>query len=131
MVSIGELEHCILRAAMSPPDQIGANLFIPKGSPYSFRLWFSDPRLNFAMNIGSKSSPPKVPIYKPQELNTQLDAVTRLALTESTVNSSGVVLKPNKNTVTLPKVNCIFPIHNYTPITCTTHNTTPLFLSLD
>mmetsp|Transcript_5033 Transcript_5033/g.6515 ORF Transcript_5033/g.6515 Transcript_5033/m.6515 type:complete len:231 (-) Transcript_5033:147-839(-) len=80
VVSIGELEHLVLRYCMAPPDQLGATLFIPRGDAYSFRLPFAEPRLNFAINIGSRSNPSSVPVYTPSELNKQLDSVTCLAL---------------------------------------------------
>lgn len=63
--------------------RLAQTFFNPRGDPYSFRLSFDEPRLNFAMNIGSRSSIVKVPVYTPKEVNKQLDMVTCLTLGDS------------------------------------------------
>jgi len=80
--SIAELEHCIIRAKMTSPAQMFSRFVIPK-TRYQMALKTGDFRINFALNCGSLSSPSKVLIYRPEELNEQLDAATRLYLKTS------------------------------------------------
>lgn len=75
--SLAELEHNIIRANMSYPSIALSRFVLPK-SQYHFALKRSDFRLNFAMNSGSLSMPtPVVPVYKPCNLNMELDRITK------------------------------------------------------
>jgi len=77
ILSLAELEHCVLRAGMSRPSpptstQLISKLVLPK-SEYAFALRDGDYRLNFALNCGSFSNPPSVPIYRAETIDQQLD----------------------------------------------------------
>ncbi|CAM9706938.1 unnamed protein product [Choristocarpus tenellus] len=62
VLSLAELEHCVLRSKMSSPNQFISRLVIPT-SEYSFALRRPDRRVNFALNCGSSSCPPGIAIY--------------------------------------------------------------------
>ncbi|KAG7360558.1 DUF547 domain containing protein [Nitzschia inconspicua] len=99
--SLAELEHNVIRAEMSNPSQFLSRFVLPK-SYYLFALTKADFRINFALNPGSLSMPTsRVPLYKPERLNEQLDIVTRdfVALTVS------IKQKGTKDVnITLPRV---------------------------
>ena len=78
--SLTELEHSIIRANMSYPTQFLSRFVIPKSAYPLLALQISDYRINFALNCGSLSNPPKVILYKPDRLSEQLDAACRLYL---------------------------------------------------
>ena len=79
ILSIAELEHCVIRAAMNYPSQFVSKLVLPK-SRFSFALTRPDYRINFALNSGSYSSPAFVPIYKPATIDEQLAQSAKLYL---------------------------------------------------
>ena len=58
--SICELEHGVLRAAMSNPDHALLNWAIPQGISYSFKLRTVDPRRHIAINNSNVSCLPYV-----------------------------------------------------------------------
>jgi len=99
--SIAELEHNILRAAMSPPSQLLSRFVIPK-SNYVFSLATKDFRLNFALNCGSLSNPTgNVPVYVPSKVDIQLERTARLFLNRT------VFVKPKGSrdaNISLPRV---------------------------
>jgi hypothetical protein len=87
--SLTELEHCIIRAGMNYPKQFFSKWVLPK-SRYSFACTLNDQRINFALNCGSKSNPPSVPIYVASRLDVQLNLATSYYLQESvTVSMNG------------------------------------------
>ncbi|KAL3899881.1 MAG: hypothetical protein SGPRY_012566 [Prymnesium sp.] len=101
VISLAELEHCILRAGMSAPTNLSLKFSTPK-STFACALTRRDWRINFALNSGSVSIPPGVPIYLPDKIHSQLDRVAESFLSSSVQvellsNRSGVV-------VVLPKV---------------------------
>lgn len=101
LFSLAGLEHCVLRAQMSVPSSIIGGLVIPT-SRYACALSFVETRLNFNLNCGSFSSPPSVPLYRPEAIDAQLDAVTRTFLTEhASVGADG--------RLTVPSVFQLFP----------------------
>ena len=69
-------------------------------SRYSFALNISDPRINFALNCGSLSNPPSVPIYVHDGLEQQLNLASIYYLQES------VTVSPQKKgvVITLPHI---------------------------
>lgn len=86
LVSLAGLEHCVLRAGMSRPNVFLSKLALPSSS-YSWggaccALAVREPRLNFALNCGSLSNPPSVPVYRPEALDAMLDAVASQYLSE-------------------------------------------------
>lgn len=97
VLSLAELEHCIIRAAMNAPS-VGffAQAFLPT-TTFSFALHVRDIRLLWAVNCLSTSNLSAVPIYEPATLNEQLDKVMRLSLQEQVQVTSG-------STVILPQV---------------------------
>ncbi|GMH71831.1 hypothetical protein TL16_g05758 [Triparma laevis f. inornata] len=97
--SLTELEHCIIRAGMNFPAQFLSKYVLPT-SRYSFALNISDPRINFALNCGSLSNPPSVPIYYLDRLDQQLNLSSIYYLQES------VTVSPQKKgvVITLPHI---------------------------
>jgi hypothetical protein len=81
--SLSELEHCIIRAKMSFPSQFLSRFVIPK-STYATALSVVDSRINFALNCGSLSNPSKILIFRPEQINAQLDEASRLYLANVT-----------------------------------------------
>jgi hypothetical protein len=79
ILSITELEHCIIRAQMSYPSQFLSRFAIPK-SQYQIALTKADWRINLALNCGSVSNPQTIFIYRVDQLDRQLDAACKLYL---------------------------------------------------
>jgi hypothetical protein len=101
--SLAELEHNIVRAAMSYPSQFLSRFILPK-SQYHFALTRPDVRINFALNPGSLSTPTgAVPIYKADILNQQLDRVTRGFL-QPTVSIKQRSSSPRDVQIILPRI---------------------------
>jgi Protein of unknown function, DUF547 len=99
--SLAELEHNIIRAAMSYPSQFLSRFLLPK-SQYNFALVRPDVRINFALNPGSLSMPiGSVPVYRTELLSQQLDRVSRgfLGATVSVRQRS-----PRDVHITLPRI---------------------------
>ena len=124
--SIGELEHCIIRAQMTrlapsvcstnpkAPPPINSRLlkatsplqnipsetfnFPTPSSNYCFALQKADFRICFALNCGSRSNPDQIPIYAAEMLNNQLDGACK-----SYLNSKVAINQRNKHHV------CILP----------------------
>jgi len=80
LFSLSELEHCIIRANMAFPSQFLSKFLIPKSRYHMALRSKSDFRINFALNCGSLSNPPRVLIYRPEKLSEQLDMASRLYL---------------------------------------------------
>jgi Protein of unknown function, DUF547 len=99
---MAELEHGIIRSQMSHPANFLSRFVIPK-SNYRFGITRSDFRINFALNCGSLSNPPTIPIYSAERLEEQLDDASRLYLEDVVVK----VTKRNQTTevsISLPRV---------------------------
>jgi hypothetical protein len=82
LVSIAEIEYCILKANMSR-SYMFTSVAMPAPPTSTFphlALSSRDFRLHFAINCGSLSNIHEVPIYTPELLDSQLDMVTRLTL---------------------------------------------------
>ena len=97
--SLTELEHCIIRAGMNFPAQFLSKYVLPT-SRYTFAMNISDPRVNFALNCGSMSNPPSVPIYTVERLEEQLNLASIYYLQENV----SVVPKSKGVQVTLPHI---------------------------
>jgi Protein of unknown function, DUF547 len=97
--SLAELEHGIIRTQMSHPSNFLARFVIPK-SNYRFGITRSDLRINFALNCGSLSNPPTIPIYSAERLEEQLNNASRLYLADVVVK----VTKRSEVTISLPRV---------------------------
>jgi len=126
IVSSNELEHNVLRAGMSRPQNIaskmGNNLGITSGGGNSgsstgsssanvfpgLALKRGDFRFNFCINSGSMSMPAVVPIYTADNLDTQLDQATTLML------RSHVMVDASKRSVMLPRV-CNLYLSDFSP----------------
>ncbi|GAX14092.1 hypothetical protein FisN_8Hh072 [Fistulifera solaris] len=78
--SLTELEHCIIRAKMSAPSQFLSRFAIPKSDYGRLALNVKDWRINFALNCGSLSNPESIIIFNEKDLDSQLDAASRLYL---------------------------------------------------
>uniref|UniRef100_A0A7S0G7M2 DUF547 domain-containing protein n=1 Tax=Proboscia inermis TaxID=420281 RepID=A0A7S0G7M2_9STRA len=103
ILSLTELEHCVIRAPMNSPSQALSRYILPN-SKYSMALSRSsaDFRINFALNCSSLSNPSKVYLYTLDCVDRQLDDACRLYLTTATVTKrvSGV----GELIVELPKI---------------------------
>ena len=97
--SLTELEHNIIRAAMTYPSNFLSKFVLPK-SQFRFALTQSDYRINFALNCGSISNPGKVPIYTVERLDQQLDLACCNYLDPVTT----VIVKRNQTMLTLPRI---------------------------
>lgn len=101
--SLAELEHNIIKSAMSRPNlgvlqkvsSLGGTV-APHKHKYDFELDFADYRLIWAVNCGSKSCLQTVPIYKKDLLEKQLNAVVR--------NSLAFQIKINDKNIVLPVI---------------------------
>jgi len=97
IISLAELEHQVIRASMHSPQQIMSKMFIPQ-SKYDFAPTLGDARLLFAVNCGSVSNFPSVPIYKAETLDHQLTCTTQLTLKHT------VQVDFSRKRITVPKV---------------------------
>eukprot|EP00903_Cladosiphon_okamuranus_P011548 g10871.t1 len=97
VLSMADLEHCVLRAKMSQPKQFLSKLIIPT-TEYPFSLRQPEPRVSFALNCGSVSGVPGILIYRPESVYEQLDD----ASTYYVQRTSEVLV--GKRTVILPKI---------------------------
>jgi len=97
--SLTELEHCIIRANMTYPTQFLSRFVLPK-SRYEMAVTISDFRINFALNCGSLSNPPKILLYEVDNLSEQLDEAARLYLERMKCVTRG----DNDIQVTVPRV---------------------------
>jgi len=76
VVSIAELEHNILRAAMSRPPLLNQTTArIPRSHFPGLALTQRDFRFNFCINHGSISMPRQIRIFRTETLDDQLDEV--------------------------------------------------------
>jgi len=101
--SLTELEHCIIRAGMSRPSQFLFRLLgVFPNSTYSpqIALTICDYRINFALNCGSTSNPDRIPIYRIDTLDVQLDDNARCFIrAKAKIHFSGKTLS-----IVLPKI---------------------------
>ncbi|CAM9450871.1 unnamed protein product, partial [Sphacelaria rigidula] len=97
LISMAELEHCILRAKSSLPKQFLSKLIIPT-TDYPFALRQPEPRVSFALNCGSASAVPCVAIYRPATVEEQIEDMSTYYLQSTTE------VHVAKRTVTLPKI---------------------------
>ncbi|CAM9822324.1 unnamed protein product [Phaeothamnion confervicola] len=95
--SLAELEHCIIRACMTPPRQFLSKFVVPTAE-YSFALRRPEPRTNFVLNCGSVSGVPGVIVFRPDAVDAQLDQMSAYYLRET------VEVNLAKKVVTLPKM---------------------------
>jgi Protein of unknown function, DUF547 len=95
--SLAELEHCIIRAKMTPPRQFLSKFVLPSSS-YPFALRHPDPRVNFALNCGSESGVQGITVYTAAAVDQQLDLMSMLYLQET------VTYNAHKIAVTLPRM---------------------------
>jgi hypothetical protein len=103
IVSILEVEHNLIRGAMSRPSPLLSKIGAPNTNFPGMALTQRDFRLNFCINNSSHSLPATVPIYKVDTLDRVLDEYTSRMLAET------VEIDVQRRTVTLPKVCSWFP----------------------
>ncbi|CAM9748755.1 unnamed protein product [Ectocarpus fasciculatus] len=96
-MSMADLEHCVMRAKTSQPNQFLSKLIIPT-TEYSFSLRRAEPRVSFALNCGSVSGVPGVLIYRPEDVHQQLEDASTYYVQTTTEVLFG------KRTVVLPKI---------------------------
>lgn len=104
IVSISDVEHNLLRAAMARPSSLSI-IPIPLHHFPDLAVTSRDFRLNYCINSGSRSMPNCVPVYKPETLDEQLDQMVRMVV------SQVVEVDAHKRVVVLPKV----PLHDFAP----------------
>lgn len=93
-----ELEHSIIRGAMSYPSQFSSKLILPK-SQYGFALKSADFRINFALSCGELNQSDSVPIYTAQILDIQFEAAALVVLEKVSIEQ-----QPRKAILTLPRI---------------------------
>jgi len=106
ILSLAEIEHCIIRAPLSQPRHWLAHFTLPKWSPSDGRSKFAlrkaEPLVNFVMNCGSFSYPSRIVVFNGDlpagGLRHQLAAAS-VAFLEHTVS-----LCAEKSKLSLPKV---------------------------
>lgn len=76
-ISTGALDLFVCAMECCPPFRAASLL------QYPFALKNGDFRLNFALNCGSYSNPPSVPIYRAETLSSQLDEASRQYLKDA------------------------------------------------
>lgn len=97
--SLSELEHCIIKSGLDPPNNMIAQVLIPQ-SNYDFNLKRKDYRLLWALNCGSISMPSHVPIFTPNSCEEQLDLMMR----ESMLQQLQVENNSNNISIILPQM---------------------------
>jgi hypothetical protein len=99
VVSLTELEHCIVRNKMSNPCQFLSRFAIPR-SRYAMALQLMDYRITFSLNCGSLSNPAHVLIYRVDTLHEQLDTASRMYLDSVVIQQKG----PKELVLQLPRM---------------------------
>ncbi|CAM9243562.1 unnamed protein product, partial [Ectocarpus sp. 6 AP-2014] len=97
VMSMADLEHCVMRAKTSQPNQFLSKLIIPT-TEYPFCLRRAEPRVSFALNCGSVSGVPGILIYRPGDVHQQLEDASAYYVQTTTEVLFG------KRTVVLPKI---------------------------
>ncbi|KNC53792.1 uncharacterized protein AMSG_09512 [Thecamonas trahens ATCC 50062] len=107
VLSLSEIQHSVLRAGMARPKKI-YDFFIPKfgqkrlklnrNKGYPFALSIRDARVNYAINLGTRSSLPWILVYTPAALDEQLDYVASCHV------NAFVELNEAKSAIILPRV---------------------------
>ena len=92
-----EIEHGVLRSNARPPYHV-FSVFRRNDPRRQFSLNTSDPRIHFALVCGSRSCAP-IRFYQANVIDEQLDTATM-----SFINSSEVVILPEKNKVLLSQI---------------------------
>jgi hypothetical protein len=83
VLSLAELEHCVLRKPMSPPRTIISTHYQGTPSTRALELKRKEPRLNFAINYGTLSSPSKLLVfYSPTLIDKTFDIAAASFLEE-------------------------------------------------
>ena len=92
-LSLDIIEHGILRRSKIKWSMGYLSKLFPPSYERKFRLDKLDYRIHFALNCGAKSCPP-IAIYKPEEINNQLNVATETYLkTESEFDSDANVVR--------------------------------------
>jgi len=92
-----DMEHGILRANARPPYRMSRQ-FAKNDPRRSLSVEEIDPRIHFALVCGSRSCPP-IRFYEAEKIDLQLDAAA-----ESFVNSSEVIILPERNKIFLSQI---------------------------
>lgn len=96
-LSLDDIEHGMLRGSRHPWG-LG---YLPRPLPSSFerqlRVEGGDPRIHFALGIGTESCPP-LAVYSPEDCEEELDVATEWYLEEN------VQYEPTRETATVPRL---------------------------
>jgi len=115
VVSLAEVEHCILRRPMSQPRSyyMSPKRWHEGDARQRFVLHHKEPRVNFVLNCGSLSCPSRITVFTAEDVDAQLnEASSFFLLTTVTVNE-------DKREITLPKVCEWFTDDfGFTPLDC-------------
>jgi hypothetical protein len=95
--SLDDIEHGILRSNARPPYRVFST-FKRQDPRRAFIMGRLDPRIHFALVCGSRSCAP-IDFYSRNAIDEQLDEATR-----NFVNSSEVVILPEKNKLLLSEI---------------------------
>jgi len=102
--SLLDIEFGILRSHKEKPEHLSdkeVSSLIPSFSSSDPRLPYviatKDPRLTFALYLGTASSPP-IHIYHPEKIFDELDEITRLYI------QNNVIIDPQEKKILLPKI---------------------------
>jgi hypothetical protein len=102
VISMAELEHNVIKASMTKPPRLamglGRHSSAPKSAFPGFALAKRDFRYVFCVNNGSLSMPGKICVYTPATLDTQLDEMVGLVVSET------ISVDEFKRVVTMPVV---------------------------
>lgn len=96
-LSLDDVEHNILRRSKIKWSLGYLSKLFPSKEEKELRVNNLDYRIHFALNCGAKSCPP-IAFYNPENLETQLDAATKVYLTGEAKYDA------QTNTLTLPKL---------------------------
>ena len=105
LLSLAEIEHCVLRGRLSPPNGRAASKLVPdvaaRGDAAGPRRTFPcarDERYNLALNTGSVCCLPEIMVFEPSTFNSRLhEYCTRML-------DATVLVQHDRRTITLPRI---------------------------
>lgn len=96
-LSLDDIEHGMLRGSRHPWGMGYLPRPLPTSFEREFRLEGGDPRIHFALGVGTESCPP-ITVYSPEDCGEELDVATEWYLEEN------VHYDPDRETVAVPRL---------------------------
>ena len=96
-LSLDDIEHGMLRGSRHPWGMGYLPRPLPSSFEREFRLEGGDPRIHFALGVGSESCPPTT-VFSPEDCRAELDVATEWYLEEN------VSYDPNQDVATVPRL---------------------------